>query len=99
MTLRPFIAALLAVPLALSAQTPHLIPVPREYQARPDQPLPNGVQITCTGCDADDQFAANDLRQSLSDRGITTGNASGLRIVLHRADTGLPDAARPEGYT
>jgi hexosaminidase len=99
MTFRPFIAALLTLPLALSAQTPHLIPVPREYQAGPDQPLPNGVQILCTGCDADDQFAANDLRQTLSDRGIDTGNAGGLRIVLHRADTGLPDAARPEGYT
>jgi hexosaminidase len=99
MTLRPFIAAFLTLPLALSAQTPHLIPVPREYQAKPDQPFPNGVQIICTGCDTDDQFAANDLRQTLSDRGIATGNTSGLRIVLHRADTGLPDAARPEGYT
>jgi hexosaminidase len=95
------IAALLALPLAISAQTPRLIPVPREYHAKPDQPLPAGVQIICTACDADDQFAASDLRQTLASRGIATDNAGGLRITLHRApaDASFTDAMKPEGYT
>ena len=66
MRLRLLAVAFLTLPLTLAAQTPQLIPVPREYHAQSDRPLPHGVQIICTGCDADDQFAATDLRQHRS---------------------------------
>ncbi len=101
MRLRHLASALLTLPLALSAQTaPHLIPVPRELHAKPDQPLPNGVTIICTGCDADDQFAADDLRQTLADRGLLTRNGAGLRITLQRhAIADFNPAQKPEGYT
>ena len=90
-------AFLFAIPFAVTAQTtPHLIPMPRELHARPDQPLPNGVQVLCTGCDAQDMFAAGTLRQTLRERGISTDSPSGLRIMLQRR----PDAAtKAEGYT
>ncbi len=90
-------AYLFAIPFAITAQTTtQLIPMPRELHARPDQPLPNGVQVLCNGCDAQDQFAADDLRHTLQARGIPTENPSALRIILQRR----PDAAtKPEGYT
>jgi hypothetical protein len=93
-------AAFLA--LLASAQSPlHLIPLPRQIVQLPDQPLTSGVTIVCTACDAEDTFAADDLRQTLSTRGVFTGN--GLRIVLHRLaqhpDPSFTDEMRPEGYT
>jgi hexosaminidase len=87
---------------ATNAQSPlHLIPLPRQIVQLPDQPLNTGITIVCTACDADDTFAADDLRQTLSTRGVLTGN--GLRIVLRRL-TQNPDPTftaemRPEGYT
>jgi hypothetical protein len=100
MTLRFVAAALLAAPLALCAQTsPQLIPVPREYAAKPDTPLPNGVQIVCSNCDADDNFAADDLRETLAQRGLDASSSKGLRIVLQRNAEGFTDAMKPEGYT
>jgi hexosaminidase len=89
----------LALPLVLSAQTPRLIPVPREFHPKSDQPLSNGVQIVCTGCSKEDQFAATELRETLSQRGIKIGEAGALRIILQRASTGFTDAMKPEGYT
>ena len=79
----------------------HLIPLPRQVVQLHDQPITDGVTIVCTACNLDDAFAADDLRQSLTDRGIPTG--VGLRIVLHRL-AAHPDATftapmRPEGYT
>jgi hexosaminidase len=75
--------------------------MPRQISALPDQPLTNGVTIVCTACDADDQFAADDLRQNLADRGIPTSGS--LRIVLQRLashpDPTFTDAMKPEGYT
>jgi hypothetical protein len=87
------------------AQTPapalHLVPMPRTVTARADVPLAQGVSIVCAGCDADDSFAANDLRQTLADRHIGTGG--GVRIVLQRLaqhpDAAWTDAMREEGYT
>ncbi len=100
--------ARLALILALTAvqagaQTPlHLIPMPREISAKGDQPLPGGVQIVCSGCDAEDTFAANDLRQTLAERGIAT-TGSGLRLVLQRLaahpDPNFIAAMLGEGYT
>ena len=95
--------ALLLCSAAAGAQAPlHLIPMPREVTPKGDQPLTGGVQIVCSGCDAEDTFAASDLRQTLSERGIRTGG-SGLRVVLQRL-AGHPDSRftavmQAEGYT
>ncbi|HEY5329610.1 MAG TPA: glycoside hydrolase family 20 zincin-like fold domain-containing protein [Acidobacteriaceae bacterium] len=97
--------AFLTLSLAVTAQTPQpvpvpLIPVPREYHVQPDRPLLHGVQIVCTGCDAEDQFAAGDLRDTLAKRGVPTDESAGLPIRLQRnANLNLADAAKPEGYT
>ena len=99
MRLRFLAVAFLTLPLALSAQSPQLIPVPREYRAQADRPLPHGAQIACTGCDAEDQFAADDLRDTLTERGIPTNDNAGLSIRLERkADANLAVAAKAEGY-
>src|ERR1700761_4028023 len=99
MRLRLLAAAFLTLPLTLTAQTPQLIPVPREYRAQGDRPLPHGVQITCNGCDAEEQFAATDLRNTLAERGVPTDDVGGLSIRLERkVGANLADAARPEGY-
>ena len=101
---RPALPAFLLATLSLAplqAQgTLHLIPTPHEVTPKGDQPLTNGVQVICTACDAEDNFAASDLRQTLRERGIPT--AGGLRIVLQRLAT-HPDPTftapmQPEGY-
>lgn len=82
---------------AVAQTSLHLIPEPREVSPRGDQPLSHGVEIVCNACDAEDTFAANDLRQTLAERGVSTG--SGLRVVLHRAAQGFTPAMQAEGYT
>lgn len=92
----------LSLPLAFS-QTPHLIPMPREIHALPDQRLPNGVRIVCASCttDAEDKFAAEDLTASLAAKGLATSNSTGFEIRLSRATTApaFTEALKPEGYT
>jgi hypothetical protein len=95
-------AVLLAIALPCVAQSPlHLIPMPREVTRLSDHPLSNGVTVLCPACDADDLFAAEDLRQTLAARGIPEG--TGLRITLQRLaqhpDAGFTAAMKPEGYT
>ncbi len=99
-------AALLAFALPALAQTSsplHLIPMPRQVAALPDQPLTNGVVVVCNACDEDDQFAADVLRESLAARGVPAGSNGGLRIVLQRLakhpDPSFTDAMKAEGYT
>ena len=100
----------LALPAIGSAQQPqpqsqppalHLIPMPREVKPLPDVPL-TSVTIVCPGCDADDLFAAGDLRRALAERGVAAG-PGGVQIVLQRLalhpDPGFTDAMKPEGYT
>ena len=87
--------------LAGAQSTLHLIPAPREATGKGDQTLSGGVEITCNGCDRDDTFAANDLRQTLAERGISTGG-SGLHITLTRDKAGAPGFTpemQEEGYT
>ncbi|MGI4827207.1 MAG: glycoside hydrolase family 20 zincin-like fold domain-containing protein, partial [Janthinobacterium lividum] len=89
-----------ALPCTALAQSPlHLIPMPREVTAKGDQPLSNGVQVLCNGCDADDTFTANDLTRTLAERHIPTGG--GLRLTLERAHSGagFTPAMQAEGYT
>ncbi len=104
--MRPYVSrALFVLPLVLRgalAQSPlHLIPQPRQVTPHGDQPLPHGVEVLCPGCDAEDQFAAGDLRETLSERRIPSAHANGLRITLERRanDPNIPAEMQPEGYT
>lgn len=99
--LRAGLPAVMLLPLA--AQTaPHLIPIPREYTVKADVPLTDGVRLQCKACDADDQFAAADLRQTLTERGVPTDSANGLLVVLSRAGRDdareFTPAMEAEGY-
>ena len=81
-----------------------LVPMPREVKAGAVVPLLNGVRVGCTGCSAEDQFAADDLQQTLTERGVPAKSAGGFAIELVRAGgSGLPagfdEAMRAEGYT
>ncbi len=97
------LALIAAIAAPAGAQSPlHLIPMPREINAKGDQALTTGVEIVCSDREAEDTFAANDLRQTLAARGLNT-SGSGLRVVLQRLGT-HPDPRftaemRPEGYT
>ncbi len=93
-------ASLLLAPV-VSAQTAyHFIPLPRQIAGVEQVPL-SSVTVVCTGCDAEDTFAADDLRATLAERGIPTG--VGLRIVLRRLaghpDESFTEEMRAEGYT
>ncbi len=95
----PLALAVLLLPFAaplLSQSAPHLIPMPRSYTARPDVALSSGVSVTCDPCSSEDQFAAQDLRETLAARGLSTGN--GFRIVLQRRAEDLSPPAQAEGY-
>ena len=94
-------ATTLFLPIATAQSPLHLIPLPRQVAQLTDQPLTNGVTIVCNACDAEDTFAADDLRQTLTARGVLTGN--GMRITLQRLaqhpDPSFTAEMRPEGYT
>ena len=94
----------MSLPLVLAAsalaQSPlHLIPQPRQVTPHGDKPLTNGVDVDCAGCDADDQFAAQDLRASLTERHIPN-SPTGLRITMerHAKDPALTPEMQAEGY-
>ncbi len=86
------------------AQVMKLIPMPREVRAGATVPLPSGVRVVCTGCSAEDQFAAEDLKQTLAERGVAVRPGDGFAIELVRAagaalPAGFDEAMRAEGYT
>ncbi len=93
-------AALLLAPLVEAQTTLHLIPMPREISAVEEVPV-SSASVVCAGCDAEDTFAANDLRETLTDRGVPAG--VGLKIVLRRLaehpDESFTEEMRAEGYT
>ena len=80
----------------------HLIPIPHEVTPKGDQAISGGVEIVCNGCDAEDNFAASDLRATLAERGIST-SGSGLKVVLQRLGRGQERSftadMQAEGYT
>jgi hypothetical protein len=90
-----------------AAQTPHLIPVPREVRLGATVALPHGVRILCPACPAgadsppgshsEDRFTADDLAESLQSRGILS--SSGFPILLVRQSARLPPEGQAEGYT
>ncbi|WP_263384396.1 beta-N-acetylhexosaminidase [Granulicella arctica] len=83
---------------SMSGQSLKLIPMPREVRVQADQPLTRGVRILCASCDADDQFAADDLADTLKQRGI--GTSGGFSIELtRRTPANFTAEMKPEGYT
>ncbi|WP_089842394.1 beta-N-acetylhexosaminidase [Granulicella pectinivorans] len=94
------VVALLSIAAVGSAQAPSLklIPMPREVAVLPEQSLAGGVRVVCPGCDPQDQFAADDLSQTLAARGVPTG--AGFTIQLaRRSSTNVPATEAAEGYT
>ncbi|MGA7159334.1 MAG: glycoside hydrolase family 20 zincin-like fold domain-containing protein [Acidobacteriaceae bacterium] len=96
-----FACAALLPGSTLNAQTTlHLIPMPRQITGVQEVAV-SSVTVTCTGCNAEDAFAASDLRDTLADRGVPTGN--GLRIAMRRLgehpDASFTEEMRAEGYT
>lgn len=108
-----FVCLWLPLPIS-SAQTatrPPLIPQPREFTARADISVADGVRVAVPGADAEDRFTAEDLKAELKARGIKLREtATAVRIYLLRDQTALAhqvlerenfvfeDAMRPEGY-
>ncbi len=86
-------------------QAMKLIPMPREVHAGAPIPLPAaGVRVVCSGCSAEDQFAADDLTEAIEARGIRAKAANGFAIRLVRSTggalpAGFDEAMRAEGYT
>jgi len=90
------------VPASVQAQSLKLIPMPREVHAVADQPLSSGVRILCPSCDAEDQFAADDLAGTLRERGLSAISGAGFKIELTRLAShpvaGFSAEMKPEGY-
>jgi hexosaminidase len=86
-----FILALLACALSTSAQTLHLVPMPRDLRPSSTVPLSAGVQINCVQpCDPEDAFAIADLQQTLAARRIPVSAApSTPHILITRFSTTL----------
>ena len=84
--------------LGASAQTLHLIPMPRELHPGATQPLPQGLRLNCASCfnDPADNFTVQDLAQSFAARAIPTTGA--FTIQLTRVQN-FSDEMKPEGYT
>jgi hypothetical protein len=79
-----------ARPLVLVAQA-GLIPEPRQFETRPSISLAAGLSIA-RSASAEDRFAAQDLSETLKQRGIRVGTAQGPVLTLLRA--GTPAASR-----
>jgi hexosaminidase len=90
---------------------PPLIPQPREFSSRANLSLASGVRILVPGGNAEDRFAAEDLRAGLRARGVRINagpsalaiyllrdNSPLARTVLRRNHESLDTAMRPEGY-
>lgn len=96
-----FLAAALTSAQSRAQGTPlHLIPQPRQVTPKGDQPLTHGVEIKCPACDAEDTFAANDLRDTLLERHIPVVEHGGFHVTLtrHANDPAFTPEMRSEGY-
>ena len=95
---------LLALTTFASAQSSlKLIPIPREVHAASDQPLADGVRVTCAApCETEDQFAVDDLKASLLARNIPVTETGGFLVELTRLsvhpDEKFSDEMKAEGY-
>ncbi|MDE3105092.1 MAG: family 20 glycosylhydrolase [Acidobacteriota bacterium] len=87
---RTLLLALALASPSLAAQDLHLIPVPREVHPAATLPLAHGVALTCTSpCDPADAFALDDLRLTLSSRGINVSDAAPVHILVTRFGSSL----------
>ena len=62
-----------------------LVPTPREMRSERTLPLSSGVAIVCTGCEAEDSFAAEDLTVTMRSMGVNTAPGSPVSIMLMRS--------------
>ncbi|MBS1815637.1 MAG: beta-N-acetylhexosaminidase [Acidobacteria bacterium] len=90
------LSRLLLLPLAASlacsaavAQQGNSVPlIPKPREATFAAPLNiSSVEVVCKDCDADDTFAANELKETLAQRGISVSNDGDVKITLLRAST------------
>jgi hexosaminidase len=73
---------------ASSGSRPPLIPQPREFTARADVSLASGVRVLVSGDDADDRFAASNLKDALESRGVHLRETpAAVRLWLLRDDS------------
>lgn len=76
-------AATLLITAAASAQTLHLIPIPREVKSGTTVALTNGIRVNCQQpCDPEDAFAVADFKATLAERGIAITDASNAPHIL-----------------
>lgn len=96
---------------AHAASHPPLIPEPREFTARDNISLADGIRVVAAGADEEDRFTAQDLREELKARGLRMReSANAVRVYLLRDETPaarqalqrenltFDEAMRPEGY-
>ena len=96
------LSALAVAPSSLPAQVLHLVPIPREVQAGPIQPIAQGIRINCSSCftDTQDTFTVQDLTQSLAARSIPTTGSFTIQLTrLQALPAPMPADAQAEGYT
>ena len=75
---------LLAFPALSAGQIP-LLPAPREAHFTGETLLPETVAVSVPGHDAEDEFAARDLKEAIQQAPRAKAQAAGFRIVLLRA--------------
>jgi hypothetical protein len=82
------VALLLTFPIQGFAQV-HLLPAPREAHFGADTALPATVVVSVPGRDADDEFAARDLKEALKQNAPAKAAAAkaAYRVVLLRTGT------------
>ncbi|GGH15182.1 beta-N-acetylhexosaminidase [Silvibacterium dinghuense] len=73
-------------PLFAQSDAPRVLPAPRELHASGTEPIP-AAEILVPGADAEDQFAASQLRESLASHGIAEHGNDAVPITLLRADS------------
>ncbi|HKG93519.1 MAG TPA: beta-N-acetylhexosaminidase [Gemmatimonadaceae bacterium] len=101
-----------AVPLA-AQRPPALVPLPREITFRAPLSLRGGVAVVTAGADAEDRFAADELRAAFRERGVRVAAGAGqggvtvtlarashpaAQAALRRHGVTLDPAMREEGY-
>jgi len=78
-------ALLFALPLQLAGQV-HLLPAPREAHFSGETALPQTVTVSVPGHEAEDEFAARDLKEGLEQAAhADSATASGFEVVLLRS--------------
>ena len=75
---------LIALP-ALSAGQTHLLPAPREAHFTGETALPERVTVSVPGHDAEDEFAASDLKEAIQQAVHAKGETTTFRILLLRS--------------